>query len=162
VLILSGWRPKLEGRLMTEAGRTRRTGVRMAAHDDESTYEVGFGKPPTQSRFKKGASGNPNGRPKGKRNLVTVLERTLRETIVIEENGMRRTVTKLEAAVKQLVNKAAAGDLIALRHLTALAKSADSQTVDAPTGQSEDADLKVLQGVLKRLKDCAAGDENEI
>jgi len=134
----------------------------MTRNDDESTYEVGFGKPPRQSRFQKGASGNPKGRPKGKRNLVTVLERTLRETIVIKENGMPRTVTKLEAAVKQLVNKAASGDLIALRHLMALAKSAENQTADAPTGQSGDADLKVMQGVLKRLKDCAAGEENEI
>jgi hypothetical protein len=134
----------------------------MAGAHHESTYEVGFGKPPKQSRFQKGASGNPKGRPKGKRNLVTVLERTLRETIVIKENGTRRTVTKLEAAVKQLVNKAASGDLIALRHLTALAKSTETQTADAPTRQTGDADLKIMQGVLKRLRGCAAGEENEI
>jgi len=134
----------------------------MAGNHNEPTYEVGFGKPPKQSRFEKGTSGNPKGRPKGRRNLVTVLEQTLQETIVIKENGMHRTVTKLEAALKQLVNKAAAGDLVALRHLTALAKSAESQTADAPTGPSGDADLKVMQGVLKRLKGCAAGEENEI
>ena len=28
-------------------------------------FEVGFGKPPRHSRFKKGQSGNPGGRPSG-------------------------------------------------------------------------------------------------
>jgi hypothetical protein len=28
------------------------------------SYEVGYGKPPKQTRFQKGTSGNPSGRPK--------------------------------------------------------------------------------------------------
>lgn len=31
-------------------------------------YSVGYGKPPEQTRFKKGKSGNPNGRPRGAKN----------------------------------------------------------------------------------------------
>src|ERR1035437_5871182 len=79
--------------------------------DRDKTYDVGFGKPPSHGQFRKGVSGNPRGRPKGKRNLATVLERTLEEKVVINENGERKTVTKLEAALKQMVNKAAGGDL---------------------------------------------------
>ena len=37
---------------------------------DDEDYEVGYGKPPKDSRFKLGQSGNPNGRPKGSRNRV--------------------------------------------------------------------------------------------
>ena len=78
---------------------------------------VGYRSPPEATRFKKGVSGNPRGRPKGSLNVATVLTKTLRERVTITENGRRKTVTKLEAALKQLVNKAAAGDLRALHHL---------------------------------------------
>ena len=133
----------------------------MPNKDDDSGYEIGFGKPPKHSRFRKGLSGNPQGRPKGRRNLATVLERTLQEKVVINENGVRRTVTKLEAAVKQLVNKAAAGDLAALRQLTALAGSSVEQGVDASTNQLAAADLEVMQGVLRRLEGCAKGEDGD-
>jgi hypothetical protein len=79
--------------------------------------EVGYGRPPRASQFKPGQSGNPKGRPKGSLNVATVLERTLREKLVINEGGRRREITKLEAAVKQLTNKAASGDARALRLL---------------------------------------------
>src|ERR1700722_1696395 len=97
----------------------------MPANDHDGSYEVGFGRPPKQTRFRPGNSGNPAGRPKGKRNLATVLEKSLQEKVVINENGTRKVITKLEAAVKQLVNRAAGGDLSALRHLIALARSAE-------------------------------------
>jgi hypothetical protein len=35
-------------------------------------YNVGYGKPPVQTRFRKGQSGNPKGRGKGSRNFATV------------------------------------------------------------------------------------------
>jgi Family of unknown function (DUF5681) len=127
----------------------------MPNQHDDSTYEIGFGKPPKHTRFRKGLSGNPKGRPKGRRNLATVLERTLQERVVINENGVRRTVTKLEAAVKQLVNKAAAGDLAALRQLTALAGSSGDQVVDTRTNELAATDLEIMRGALKRLEGCA-------
>ena len=80
-------------------------------------YEVGYKKPPADSRFEPGQSGNPQGRPKGTLNFATTLLKTLRERVVINENGRRKEITKLQAAVKQLVNKAASGALRALNQL---------------------------------------------
>jgi len=45
--------------------------------------KLGYCNPPEHGRFKKGQSGNPKGRPKGTLNLATVLERTLREKVVL-------------------------------------------------------------------------------
>ncbi|MDX6713174.1 MAG: hypothetical protein QOH96_4190 [Blastocatellia bacterium] len=117
--------------------------------------EVGFGKPPKHTRFRKGVSGNLNGRPKGSRNLATVLARALREKVVVNENGRRRTMSKLDAAVAQLVNQSASGDLVALRQLMALAGSIENQTTDSPEKNLTEADSKVMQGVLKRIESCS-------
>jgi hypothetical protein len=78
--------------------------------EQEGSYQVGYKKPPPQHRFPKGRSGNPNGRPKKPKTLNTFLDQALKETVVVNENGRRKTITKLEAFAKQLVNKATAGD----------------------------------------------------
>jgi hypothetical protein len=88
-----------------------------SSFEKPKTTKGGYCNPPETTRFKKGQSGNPQGRPKGTLNMATVLERTLREKVVINESGKRKTITKLEAAIKQLTNKAASGDLKALQLL---------------------------------------------
>lgn len=120
-----------------------------ANHSKKSSYR----NPPKDTRFKKGQSGNPKGRPKGRPNLATVLEKTLRETVVITENGRRKVITKLEAATRQLVDKAASGDLRALQQLVALARSAEERSPEAgvSTAVMTEVDRKVLEGILKRL-----------
>jgi Family of unknown function (DUF5681) len=119
-----------------------------------SEKNVGYGAPPESTRFKKGASGNPKGRPKGSLNIATVFTKTLREKVVINERGKRRTVTKLEAALKQLVNKAASGDLRALAQLVVLAQDAETkQNVAGPQKPViSDLDREVMDGILKRFQ----------
>jgi len=122
---------------------------------NDEGFDIGYGKPPRNRRFRKGRSGNPKGRPKGTLNLATVLERALREPVVIDENGLRRTITKMEAAVKQLVNRAASGDLAALRQLLALVASAEQRFSDAQTERPslDEADQKVMAQILERFNE---------
>ena len=130
-----------------------------------SDYEVGFGKPPAGTRFKTGQSGNPKGRPKGTLNMASALARTLREKVVVNESGRRKVITKLEAAVKQLVNKAASGDLSALRHLANLVASAEERSAQSPVADSALSadDQKVVQGILERFGNGnIGGEEDEI
>lgn len=82
-----------------------------------SGYPVGYGKPPRHTRFRKGQSGNPKGRPKGLTTLAQIATRIFNERVVIRENGERRSITKLEAALKQLANKAASGHDQSLREV---------------------------------------------
>ncbi len=93
--------------------------------------------------------------------MATVLERTLRENVVITEGGRRKTITKLEAAIKQLTNKAASGDLKALQLLAALVRSAEERAVQTPISKSvlEEVDQKVFLGILKRLQAASKGDQ---
>ena len=127
----------------------------------DSSY-VGYGRPPKHSRFRKGVSGNQKGRPKGKRNFVTVLAQIIEEKIVVDENGVRKTVTKLEAAIAQLVNQAASGDLRAMQQLAALARSGDERSADVtpPTATMTEVDQKVLQRVLRRFGATRPGAKN--
>ncbi len=131
--------------------------------DGRRGYPVGYGKPPMRTRFKPGQSGNPKGRPKGSLNLATVLVRTLREQVVVNEGGQRKTVTKLEAAVKQLANKAASGDLGALRQLFMLVDTVEQRSQEAATPMTslDAADQEVVQGMLKRFEDNFKGEESK-
>jgi Family of unknown function (DUF5681) len=132
--------------------------------DKPNTTKVGYCNPPTHARYKKGQSGNPHGRPKGTLNIVTVLERTLREKVVLNENGKRKTVTKLEAAIKQLTNKAASGELKALQLLSALVRSAEEhgRKPEIPNSELDEVDERVVLGILNRLEATSKGDqENE-
>ena len=72
--------------------------------------DVGYKKPPKHSRFKKGKSGNPKGRPKGRKNLSTHLYRILNERILIKEGDKVCKITKGEAMLKSLMQKALKGD----------------------------------------------------
>lgn len=119
----------------------------------EPDYEVGYKKPPRTTQFQKGQSGNPKGRPKGSLSLVAALERTLREKVVVRENGRSYTLSKLEVALKQLSNKAAAGDLAALRLLTLLiSQIPPPESKNATPEQMQDEDQQVLARLTDRLR----------
>ena len=60
---------------------------------------------------------------------------------------MCRTITKLEAAVKQLVNQAASGDLGAMRQLSALAGSAEEERGTPLIRELDQEDQKVMENV---------------
>lgn len=52
---------------------------------DTAKYDVGYGKPSAETRFKPGQSGNPRGRPKGARNKLPALNEERLKSIILEE-----------------------------------------------------------------------------
>ena len=89
--------------------------------------------------------------------------KALREKVVINEHGQRKTVTKLEAALKQLVNKAASGDLRALGQLVELARDGEAKQ-NMPGAQDPvlgDLDLEVMDGIMKRFLKANEDDQEQ-
>jgi hypothetical protein len=81
---------------------------------------VGYGKPPKHSQFKKGQSGNPKGRPRGKRNMASLVAEVLAQKVTITANGKRKRVSSETALLLRLREKALGGDLRALQILLSL------------------------------------------
>jgi hypothetical protein len=61
------------------------------------------------TRFKRGQSGNPAGRPKGAKGIKTLIAAELKGPITVQEGGRRRRIRRAEALAKGLVNDALQG-----------------------------------------------------
>jgi len=113
---------------------------------------VGYGKPPRHTRFKKGQSGNPRGRPSGSKNLTTLLGEVLNELVVVAESGGRRKITKRRAIIMQLVNQAAKADWRATKILLDILQAIEVRTEPpAAEGSFDAADAKVIEQLRTRF-----------
>lgn len=101
-------------------------------------YEVGYGKPPRHTRFKKGQpSPNPSGRPKREPTFVEEFEKELNTIVVIQEGGRTRRHTKRRLIAKQLVNLAVKGDRASLRLTQAIMAAIDAKAIEATEPMSD-------------------------
>lgn len=121
--------------------------------DSIAALGVGYGRPPVSTRFQKGVSGNPRGRPKGVRNVASALTAALSERVTVNENGRRKRITKLEAALKQLVNRAAGGDLRSTQLLITLAQATEAKAPKQEHDEPMKPDLQVMRELQRRLKE---------
>jgi hypothetical protein len=115
-------------------------------------YAVGYGKPPLHTRFRKGQSGNPRGRPRRKTDLASLLLEALNRRNASEERNAR---TRREAIVAALVEKSASGDLGATKLLFELMRQIGPAA--EPPASPEDDPREILLRRLARL----AGDRGK-
>ena len=101
-------------------------------------YEVGFGKPPKRTQFKKGRSGNPKGRPRKKPDLYSELTKVLRENVTITVDGQQEKVTVQQALLLRLRDQALRGEFWAEKLLQkVVAALPESGSERAPVDMQE-------------------------
>jgi Family of unknown function (DUF5681) len=131
--------------------------------ESEDGYEVGYGKPPKNTRFKTGQSGNPRGRRRGQRNLRTVVKEVLKETITIREGERTRTISRLDAIVRVTINNALKGDVKAFAAFIQLIRPTGLMDEEAETSSqnvvgTEDnailAEFLARHGIVEQQDSC--------
>jgi hypothetical protein len=116
--------------------------------DDE---EIGYRKPPKRTRFRKGTSGNPSGRPRRADKPYADLMAELDQVVVVTERGRRHRFTKLRLLYKSLLNNAIRGDTRAASILITLsARTIEAGKLDASEVMPSDQDLKIVEEFLER------------
>jgi len=79
---------------------------------ERKTSDVGYMNPPEHTRYKKGKSGNPRGRPRKREDLNTVLQRALTRKVRIKDNDQKLPIR--DALIWKLRELALQGDKQAL------------------------------------------------
>ncbi len=136
----------------------------MSKDDKDADFEVGYGKPPEITRFKKGQSGNPKGRPKASKTVGTMLEEVFFKKIPITENGSKREVTMLEAILRQLAHGAVKGEMRSVDRVLKLLPLLQEHRAAALAGGDSEAEVDPAAdlAVLEALAEMFGSDPDQL
>jgi hypothetical protein len=134
-----------------------------APQSNSASYDVGYGKPPRHTQFKKGQSGNPGGRPR-KSPAGRLKALALREaygTIVVgDEYGQPMRIPAIQAVLRSQLKLAVAGNLKAQRDLLAMIRDFEEEDgVDAMGGPMAGEGDVVDDDDVDAAGDDEAGDD---
>lgn len=113
-------------------------------------YEVGYGKPPKHSQFKKGQSGNPKGRRKGSRDTASIVHDALEKPVKVREGDKVRTRTAREVMIDQIVAKAVKGDLKSAEFMIRLMIQCNHSLVTPdPERAASAAEIELFEAMIR-------------
>jgi Family of unknown function (DUF5681) len=116
--------------------------------DAAPAYAVGYGRPPVHTRFKPGHPGR-GGRPKGQRNMRTVMEGFLKEPVTVREGTRQRKMSKRDAMLLRIVNEAVSGNDKAQAKVIAMAMTETAEAINQEPFTADDP--AVIADFLRRL-----------
>lgn len=112
---------------------------------------VGYRRPPTATRFAKGRSGNPRGRPKGSKGHLG-LGKMLQRKVSISVDGKRQSVELTEAVALQMSRQALAGNVPAARELFRIAQQ--QKDIEAAVEARRPQTVSEIRRVIIDPKSC--------
>jgi len=127
-------------------------------NDSNDDYNVGYKKPPSNTQFKKGKSGNPKGRPKGPtkklNNMMDFVDLFLAESerpVVITENGEQNEVMMIQVALRQVIAKAAKGNISAIKFVSNLMDDSMRRKVMQERQNLKSKSKKTADGLIEMM-----------
>ena len=103
------------------------------AGSKSARYQVGYGRPPLHTRFQKGRSGNPGGRPSRKRvdRMKALALREAYRAVAVKEGDRAVPVTAIAAILRSQIELATKGDFQAQRAILAIVRTIEKENKDA-------------------------------
>jgi len=114
-------------------------------------YEIGHGKPPKEAQWKKGQSGNPNGRPRKDVRMTALVSRLLGQRIVVRKGKTTKRMTRLEHLLHRLFEQALLGDARLMKMVFDEAHRDEARDDRNPSALDTAADGEVLQALYRRI-----------
>lgn len=116
-------------------------------------YAVGYSKPPKDTQFKPGRSGNPKGRPVRPPTMKTEVRQFLKRKTTITENGVQRQVPMTQGSLLALGKNALKGNIEAIKTMLSLYREHDEALeAEAVTSENQHAAPPLSADDLKALE----------
>jgi hypothetical protein len=136
------------------------------SNETTTPYDVGYGKPPRHTQFRKGRSGNPGGRPRRREEVERLKALTLAEAyrgvVLKREDGVAMPALAIEAILRSQIELAMNGDVRAQRDILNAVRAyerADAETAALDAYGEElvrqAADLEVALKAIEQAKRAA-------
>lgn len=125
----------------------------------EDSYEVGYKKPPKATQFKQGNK-RGKGRPKGAKNIGTIVNEALGMKVAAQIGGKKVKASKFEIAMHQLANQGSSGDQRAIQMIVGLYAQYGPQETGGEIAPEQTAyDIETLKHFLQMNGELPFGDE---
>jgi hypothetical protein len=132
-----------------------------------ASYEVGYGRPPRETRFQPGRSGNPRGRPKKPKSIQERFERELARKVAVREDGRVRKIPKIDLWVRRVVADAIKSSHQASRILIEMCSAGDDEIAAGAASEAIEElspeDREILDRYLAHIgeRGCDAPDNEK-